>query len=106
MVATNIAFLRARSGRGPALSEALQRLVALSRDNPDCFLAQLHRSEEDASLWFLYENWSGHAALWAHLGAAPVQTLVREIAPLLQSDLGLRSFRLLAPAEQPDCIAA
>lgn len=97
MTATNIAFLRARPGRGPELAEALQRLVALSRDNPECFLAHLHRSEEDPSLWFLYENWSGHAALWTHLGAASVQALVSDAGPLLHSDLGLRAFRLVAP---------
>ena len=108
MTATNIAFLRARPGREPALAEALQRMVALSRDNPDCFLAHLHRSEEDPSLWFLYENWSGHAALWAHLGTAPVQALVAETGPLLHSDFGMRAFRLLAPApdELAACVAA
>ncbi len=105
MTATNIAFLRARPGRGPALAAALQRLVALSRDNPDCFLAHLHRSEEDPALWFLYENWASQAALWTHLGTAPVQAFVRAAGPLLESDLGLRNFQLMA-VEQPDRVAA
>lgn len=108
MTATNIAFLRARPDREPAVAEALQRLVELSRDNPDCFLSHLHRSEEDPALWFLYENWSGHAALWQHLGTSPVQDLVRRTQPLLHSDFGLRSFRLQAPSpsEPADCMAA
>ena len=95
MTATNIAFLRARPGCETALAPALQHLVELSRNNPDCFLSHLHRSEEDTRQWFVYENWSSHSALWAHLGTAAVQAIVDDIGPLLQSDLGLRSFRLL-----------
>jgi len=95
MTATNIAFLRARPGCETALAPALQHLVELSRRNPDCFLSHLHRSEEDGRQWFLYENWSSHGALWGHLGTAAVQAIVDDIGPLLQSDLGLRSFRLL-----------
>lgn len=95
MTATNIAFLRARKGREQGLSQALHRLLEFSRDNADCLIANLHRSEEDPALWFLYETWGSREALWAHLGTAPVQALVRQLGPWLESDLGLRSFRLM-----------
>ncbi|MDP3856833.1 MAG: putative quinol monooxygenase [Stagnimonas sp.] len=95
MSATNIAFLRARKGREQGLSQALHRLAEFSRDNPDCALSHLHRSEEDPALWFLYETWGSRAAMWEHLGTAPVQALVRQIGPWLESDLGLRSFHLM-----------
>ena len=85
MTATNIAFLRARPGREPWLSQALHALVALSRDNPDCQLTNLHRSDEDP-------------ALWRHLGSPDVQSFVSRSAGLVESDVGLRGFQLL-PAE-------
>lgn len=96
MTATNIAFLRARKGREPGLSQALHQLIEFSRDNPDCLIANLHRSEDDPALWFLYETWTSHEALWEHLGTATVQSFVRNAGPWLESDLGLRSFRLMS----------
>lgn len=95
MTATNIAFLRARPGREPWLGQALHALVALSRGNPDCQLANLHRSEEDPALWLLYENWTTQEALWRHLGSPGVQSFVSQSAGLLESDVGLRGFQLL-----------
>lgn len=99
MTATNIAFLRARPGREPWLGEALHALVELSRSNPDCQLANLHRSDEDPALWLLYENWTSQEALWRHLGSPDVQSFVSRSAGLLESDVGLRGFQLL-PAER------
>lgn len=95
MSATNIAFLKARKGHKQGLASALQELVGLSRRHPDCRLSHLHRSAEDLALWFLYEAWDSREALWAHLATAPVQSFARRAGPWLESDLGLRSFRLL-----------
>lgn len=104
MTATNIAFLRARPGREPRLAQALQGLVEHSRGNPDCQLANLHRSEEDPALWLLYELWASRESLWRHLASAAVQSFVSQSAALLESDVGLRHFHLL-PNERIDLAA-
>ena len=54
---TNLAFFRARSGRSEALGAALAALVEPTRLEAGCLNYDLHRSVDDADVWFVYENW-------------------------------------------------
>lgn len=47
MTVTNIAFIRAKSGRGDDLGDRLMELVEPSRDEAGCINYDLHRSEAD-----------------------------------------------------------
>ena len=54
---TNLAFLRARSGQSEVLGAALAALVEPTRLEAGCLNYDLHRSVDDADVWFVYENW-------------------------------------------------
>jgi len=54
---TNLAFFRARRGHSEALGAALAALVEPTRLEAGCLNYDLHRSVDDADLWFVYENW-------------------------------------------------
>ncbi|WP_375788549.1 putative quinol monooxygenase [Bradyrhizobium sp. Pha-3] len=54
---TNLAFIRAQSGKSDALGHALLALVAPSRAEPGCGTYDVHRSNDDADLWMVYETW-------------------------------------------------
>src|SRR5882724_5098273 len=52
---TNLAFFRARSGQSGALGAALAALVEATRLEAECLNYDLHRSVDDADVWFVYE---------------------------------------------------
>src|SRR4029077_19871137 len=53
----HLAFFRARRGQSEALGAALAALVEPTRLEAGCLNYDLHRSVDDADLWFVYENW-------------------------------------------------
>ena len=52
-----LAFFRARRGQSEALGAALGALVEPTRLGAGCLNYDLHRSVNDANVWFVYENW-------------------------------------------------
>jgi hypothetical protein len=52
-----LAFFRARRGQSEALGAALGALVEPTRLEAGCLNYDLHRSVNDANVWFVYENW-------------------------------------------------
>jgi len=74
---TNLAFFRARRGQSEALGAALAALVEPTRLEAGCLNYDLHRSVDDADLWFVYENWK----------ATP---------DLIAGNIDLRRFRMIS----------
>ncbi len=63
---TLVAFLRAKPGRGDELGRRLLALSEPARADAGNINYDLHRSDDDADTWMLYENWSTAADLDAH----------------------------------------
>jgi len=53
---TNLALLHARRGQSMALGAVLAALVEPPRREAGCLNYDLHRSVEDADVWFVYQN--------------------------------------------------
>src|SRR5260370_11564826 len=64
---TNLAFFRARRGQSEALGAALAALVEPTRLEAGCLNYDLHRSVDDADVWFDYENWRSPEGFDAHM---------------------------------------
>lgn len=96
---TNLAFIRAQSGKSDALGRALLALVAPSRAEPGCGTYDVHRSNDDPDLWMVYETWASAADLEAHFALPHMQGFVAQIPTLVAGDLDLRAFaRISDPA--------
>ncbi|MGW0163015.1 putative quinol monooxygenase [Mycobacterium sp. NPDC003323] len=91
---TNIAFIRAKVGRGDDLGRRLIELVQPSRDEAGCINYDVHRSLTDPDLWCVYENWSSAEDLGRHFDLPHMQAFVAEVPSLVEGDLDLRRFRM------------
>src|SRR2546425_12744274 len=73
---TNLAFFRARRGQSEALGAALAALVEPTRLEAGCLNYDLHRSVDDADVWFVYENWRSPEGFDAHMLSEPLQAFL------------------------------
>jgi quinol monooxygenase YgiN len=96
---TNLVFIRARPGRTGALGAALAALVGPTRLEAECLNYDLHRSAEDADVWFVYENWHSPEGLDAHMRTEHAQAFLKRTPDLIAGDMDLRRFSMIsAPA--------
>ncbi|MEO8725777.1 MAG: putative quinol monooxygenase [Acidobacteriaceae bacterium] len=70
VLAVNLAV---RPGKEDFVLQQFRLLQAASRQEPGCLLYVVHRSTDDPSRFFVYEQYAGHAALEAHRQAAHFQ---------------------------------
>jgi quinol monooxygenase YgiN len=71
---------KAKPGEQDAISALLQRVASASRREPGCILFWTHRSVEDASRFFLYEQYASEEAFREHAASDHVRTIVLEDA--------------------------
>jgi quinol monooxygenase YgiN len=71
---------RAKPGEESAVRERLIQVAAASLEEPGCRLFWVHASEDDAALFFLYEQYDSEAAFREHAASAHVRALVLEDA--------------------------
>lgn len=98
---TNLAFIRAQAGRSGELGQRLRRLVGPSRREPGCISYDLHRADDDADLWMIYENWRSAAHLQAHFATTHMRAFIAEAPFLVEGPLDLRGFTPSAPLDRP-----
>jgi quinol monooxygenase YgiN len=94
---TNLAQMRAKSGRSDDLGAALESLVAPSRAEPGCIIYQVHRSTEDPDQWMVYEVWASPADLEKHFTLPHMQAFIARVPELVEGDLDLKSFNRVGP---------
>jgi len=93
---TNLAFFRARRGQSEALGAALAALVEPTRLEAGCLNYDLHRSVDDADLWFVYENWHSPEGFDAHMLSEHLQTFLKATPDLIAGNIDLRRFRMIS----------
>jgi quinol monooxygenase YgiN len=90
---TVVAYMRAASGKGDELREALEALVEPTSREKGYINYDLHQSVSDPDMFFFYENWESEADLDAHL-AAPHLTAFAARIPELLDEQGLTVNRV------------
>jgi quinol monooxygenase YgiN len=93
---TNLAFFRARRGQSEALGAALAALVAPTRLEAGCLNYDLHRSFDDADVWFVYENWRSPEGFDAHMLSEHLQAFLKATPDLIAGNIDLRRFRMIS----------
>jgi quinol monooxygenase YgiN len=79
---TVVATFQAKPGKENELRAALIGLLAPTRKEEGCINYDLHSSPEDPAKFLFYENWTGKAALEAHMRTPHVQNLLPRVKEL------------------------
>lgn len=98
---TNLAFFRAQSGQGEALGAALAALVEPTRLEAGCLNYDLHRSVDDAEVWFVYENWRSPEGFDAHMRSEHLQAFLKATPDLVAGTIDLHRLRMISSPATP-----
>lgn len=88
---------KAKPGEEPAVMDLLDRVGRASEAEPGCLRFWAHRSLEDGSVFFLYEQYASEAAFEAHAASDHVRRLVLEDAVHRLESRRRERFELLGP---------
>ena len=94
---TFVARIKARPGQEAALKETLLSLIKPTHAETGCVQYDLHQSSEDPALFLFYENWTGEAALSAHLQSPHVQKALAAAGPFLAAPPEFLKLKRLNP---------
>jgi len=81
-IITVVAVFQAKPGKENDLRAALIGLLAPTRKEAGCLSYDLHSSPEDPAKFLFHENWTGKAALDAHMQAPHIQKLLPRVNEL------------------------
>lgn len=93
---THLAFFRAQPGQSDALGEALCALVEPTRAEPDCIDYDIHRSQDEPDVWFVYENWRSADGLDAHMRSPHVAAFLQRMSGLVDGEIELRRLTMIS----------
>jgi quinol monooxygenase YgiN len=71
---------KVKPGEDEAVMDLLGRISRASTEEPGCLLFWVHRSVDDPTTFFLYEQYASEAAFEAHAASDHVRRLVLEDA--------------------------
>lgn len=94
-ILTKAAFFTARPGLGETLGARLLALVEPTRSELGCLRYDIHRSDEDANLWFVYENWTSQDDFDAHMRTPYVQSFMAELPDLCADGVTIHTAQRL-----------
>lgn len=93
---TVIAILRARSGKENELQDFLHKLVGLTRQEAGCIDYDLHRRQDDPSVFVMLENWTAKAELDKHLQMPYMLEFAAALPDLLRSPVEMQLLDMLS----------
>ncbi len=96
---TNVAIVRAKSGRSDELGELLMTLVEPSRAEAGCLAYEIHRANDDEDTWMIYETWESPAHVTGHFHSSHFRTFNLAVVPLLEGKPDLNSFSRISPVK-------
>jgi quinol monooxygenase YgiN len=80
------ATYRVKPGEEEKVREVLEIMAPLSRKEPGCLFYQAHRSPENPSVFFLYEQYVDEAGYQAHMATPHFEKYIKgEAIPRLDS---------------------
>ena len=91
-----VAFLYAHPGKEEELGGRLRALVDISRAEPGCTNYDVHQSDEDPTVFVMYENWTDRSELDKHFEMPYMQEMVAALPELLRAPLGMHYLTMLS----------
>jgi quinol monooxygenase YgiN len=76
---------KAKPGEDDSVLELLRQISTASANEPGCLLFKVHRSREDPSVFFLYEQYVSEAAFQVHATSDHVRLTLEDAVPRLES---------------------
>jgi quinol monooxygenase YgiN len=77
------ARFHARSGAEAGVEEALQAVVASSREEAGCVSIHSYHSIRDPQLFYIHSRWEDEAAFETHAGLLHTVEFIERVEPLL-----------------------
>lgn len=91
-----VAFLFAKPGKEKELETRLKALLDLSRAEEGCINYDLHQSDDDPTVFVMYENWVDRSALDTHFEMPYMKELLADLPDLLRAPLGMHYLTMLS----------
>ncbi|PTQ07852.1 hypothetical protein CLG96_17105 [Sphingomonas oleivorans] len=88
----NITILRARPGLEEVLGRELERLVQPCRAAIGCLQYRVHKSEDEAGVWCIYETWRSRQDLRDNLRHARMEGYFNVLRHLAEPKFELLTF--------------
>ena len=95
---TVIATMRAKPGKEAELQDHLLRLVPQTRTEPGCIDYDLHRLQDDPTVFVMVENWADRGELDKHLQMPYMRAFGAALPELLRSPLEMQMLDTLSAA--------
>lgn len=93
---TVVAHIRAKPGRESEVKQALLALVGPTRREAGCLNYDLHQSDDDATLFVFYENWTSKDHLAAHAASAHIRAFRARAVEILAAPPDIKTFVMLS----------
>lgn len=100
-----LTFLRSRPDRLAQTIDALQNLIAPSRDSPGCLAMYLHADPRDACRLMIYEHWLSKTDFDVNGALPQSQWFWQNRNDFLQEEIDIQFFDLVAGAQQGSAAA-
>lgn len=91
-----VAFLYAIPGKETALAAHLGSLVEHSRAEEGCINYDVHQSDDDPTVFVMYENWADRAALDLHFAMPYMQETLAVLPTMLRAPLDMHYLSMLS----------
>ncbi|EIM73556.1 putative quinol monooxygenase [Nitratireductor rhodophyticola] len=91
---TLVAHIKAKAGQEEELGRRLTALVEPTRAEPGCINYDLHRLNDDGSVWMLYENWVSKAALDAHFKMSYLEDFIARKDEVLAEEMDIKLYSM------------
>jgi quinol monooxygenase YgiN len=90
-----VAHIRAKEGKGAALGDVLQSLIAPTRGEPGNISYELLASLDDERDYTFVEEFLDGNALAAHMKTPHVEAATAAMAGLVEGEVDMRTYRLI-----------
>ncbi len=96
---TVVARIKAKPGKEETVHKALMALVGPTRTEYGCVNYDLHRSQDDESLFLFYENWTSKKDLDEHLAMPYLKGFLDRAGEILAEPVHISLWEMIS---QPD----
>ncbi len=93
---TVLARIKAKAGREEEVLREILILIAPTRSEEGCINYDLHRSQDDPTLFCLYENWQSREVLDEHLATPYLQAFLGKSSELLAEPVDLSFWEMVS----------
>jgi quinol monooxygenase YgiN len=93
---TVVATLKAKPGMEDTVRGAVEAVIAPTRAEPGCINYDLHQSNDNPSLFMLYENWTSKKDLDEHLAMPYLKDLIAKCDDMLSDPVDIALFTMIS----------